>query len=480
MAVKHYFQILVALTSWLLMTWVQAATVKGVRIWRAPDHTRIVLDLDAPVQHQMSLLTGPDRVVLDLDSSRLDTSLNSLPLANTPISSIRSAVSDGDLRLVFDLKAAIDPNSFVLKAQGEMLDRLVLDLMDKPQSSGAGASPNTAPAAAANSANLSVSLPPAPAVSAAVVEASPEPRATLDESLPRRAIIIAVDAGHGGEDPGASGPGRVHEKDVTLAIAKELVAAINKQPGYLGKLTRTGDYFIPLKKRRDIARDMKADLFISIHADAFAKSSARGASVFALSRNGATSETARFLAQRENESDLIGGVGSISLDDKDEVLAGVLVDLSMTATLNSSLQVGSQVLSAINSVALLHKRHVEQAGFMVLKSPDVPSILVETGFISNPEESRKLNNPGYRKQMAQAVFKGVHSYFNQHPPTGSHMAAQADLGTAAAERQHTVASGDTLSAIALRYGVSVSQLMRHNGMRSSMVKIGQRLKIPSI
>ena len=261
--------------------------------------------------------------------------------------------------------------------------------------------------------------------------------------------MIAVDAGHGGEDPGALGPNRLREKEVTLSIAKELVALINAQPGFTGKLTRTGDYFIPLKKRRALARNMKADLFVSIHADAFTKASARGASVFALSQNGATSETARFLAQRENESDLIGGVGDISLDDKDQVLAGVLVDLSMTATLNSSLQVGHHVLNSMGRIAHLHKRHVEQAGFMVLKSPDVPSILVETGFISNPEEARKLATASYRKQMAQSVFNGIKQHFYQHPPAGTYVAAQVESGALKhIERQHTVARGDSLSSIA--------------------------------
>jgi len=484
----NFIYIAFGLLAWVLLATAEAATVKGVRVWRAPDHTRIVFDLDGPVQFDMLQLSGPERVVLDLSATRLGTSLSGLPLANTPVTGFRSADNQGELRLVLDLNTKVQPNSFLLKAHGDQQDRLVLDLYDQPLGAQqVSANTNTITSSntgAAKSQVLSQSLPPPPAVSAAVVatepelKIAPEPNAQVAKGA-RRTIVIAVDAGHGGEDPGASGPGRVREKDVTLAIAKELVEAINRQPGYSGKLTRTGDYFIPLKKRRDIARDMKADLFVSIHADAFNKSSARGASVFALSRNGATSETARFLAQRENEADLIGGVGGISLDDKDEVLAGVLVDLSMTATLNSSLQIGSHVLNSINSVALLHKRHVEQAGFMVLKSPDVPSILVETGFISNPDESRKLSSPGYRRQMAHAVFAGVRTYFNQHPPAGSQLAAQFERGQIADEREHTVGSGDTLSAIALRYGVSVSQLMKQNGMRSSTVKIGQRLTIPS-
>jgi N-acetylmuramoyl-L-alanine amidase len=475
-----------------------AAKVDGVRVWRAPDHTRIVLDLDAPVQHSLTLAGNPDRIIVDVAKTSLKAPLGQLPIADTPVLAVRSSVqTNGDLRLVFDLKTKVAPNSFLLKAHGGMHDRLVIDLYDEtPAAAAAVTSP--APTAASNPAPSPVSSQAAPAatatngapakVSAAAQtaakpapapQASSQPVAKADLSG-KRFIVIAVDAGHGGEDPGALGPNRLREKDVTLMIAKELVAAINAQPGFTGKLTRTGDYFIPLKKRRDLARNMKADLFVSIHADAFTKPSARGASVFALSRHGATSETARFLAERENESDLIGGVGDIRLDDKDQVLAGVLVDLSMTATLNSSLQVGQQVLNSMGGIAHLHKRHVEQAGFLVLKSPDVPSILVETGFISNPGEARKLATPAYRKQMAQSVFKGIRQHFYQHPPAGTYVAAQVESGNVGSfERQHSVVAGDSLSGIANRYGVSMQRLMQYNNLRSTTVTVGQNLKIPA-
>ncbi|RYZ82245.1 MAG: LysM peptidoglycan-binding domain-containing protein, partial [Moraxellaceae bacterium] len=321
-----------------------------------------------------------------------------------------------------------------------------------------------------------------------------------------RPVLIAVDAGHGGADSGALGPKGMREKDVTLAIAKELTRVINAQPGYSANLTRTGDYFVELQKRRDLARDMKADLFISVHADSFTDSSAYGASVFALSRKGATSEMARFLAQRENDSDLIGRVGGVSLEDKDPQLAGVLVDLSMTSTVNSSLQVGSNVLAAISAIAPLHAKHVEQAGFVVLKSPDVPSILVETGFISNASESRKLASTDYREQMAQAIFKGVRQYFAQHPPANTHVTATAaaiektpqaksttpknpiEKPTAKissvdnnpkVERKHVVIGGDTLTDIALQYKVSAAKIRKANNMKSDVVKLGQTLKIPA-
>lgn len=457
-----------------------AAKVDGVRVWRAPDHTRIVLDLDSPVQHNLTLAANPERVIIDLPKATLKSPLGQLPLADTPVIAVRSSVqTNGDLRLVFDLKTKVAPNSFLLKAHGGLHDRLVIDLYDET------------PATTTATTTVATTVP-APTVKPAVATrpvvkpvASPppvpanQPAAKADLSG-KRFIVIAVDAGHGGEDPGALGPNRLREKDVTLMIAKELIAAINAQPGFTGKLTRTGDYFIPLKKRRDLARNMKADLFVSIHADAFTKASARGASVFALSRHGATSETARFLAERENESDLIGGVGDIRLDDKDHVLAGVLVDLSMTATLNSSLQVGQQVLNSMGGMAHLHKRHVEQAGFLVLKSPDVPSILVETGFISNPEEARKLATPAYRKQMAQSVFKGIRQHFYQHPPAGTYVAAQVESGVNGGfERNHTVVAGDSLSGIANRYGVSMQRLMQYNSLRSTNVTIGQSLTIPA-
>ncbi|WP_238582304.1 N-acetylmuramoyl-L-alanine amidase [Cellvibrio sp. OA-2007] len=454
----------------------QSANVNGVRVWRAPDHTRIVLDLDAPVQHSLTLAGNPDRIILDVPNSKLLGDLAKLPLADTPVMVIRSYVHNKtDLRLVLDLKAKVAPNSFALKAHAGMHDRLVIDLYDEVTPANSTTVATAAPSIPPTT--KSVAVQDKPAVSAP----APAPVTTASADLSgKRFIVIAVDAGHGGEDPGAMGPNRLREKEVTLAIAKELVAAINAQPGFTGKLTRTGDYFIPLKKRRDLARNMKADLFVSIHADAFTKASARGASVFALSQNGATSETARFLAQRENESDLIGGVGDISLGDKDQVLAGVLVDLSMTATLNSSLQVGHHVLSSMGGLAHLHKRHVEQAGFMVLKSPDVPSILVETGFISNPDEARKLATPAYRKQMAQSVFKGIKQHFYQHPPAGTYVAAQLESGALKDfERQHTVARGDSLSGIAARYGVSMQSLMLHNNLRGTTVNLGQTLKIPA-
>lgn len=494
---------------------VQAATVKNVRIWRADNYTRIVLDLDTPVRYNLVLASNPNRIILDVAGTDLKASINKLSLVSTPIEIIRSSmVDDTDLRLVFDLKTAVSPKSFQLKKSDGNNDRLVIDLFDGAPANATVPAKSTA-ATNSRSSNKTPAEINEPANIEALLESDRENtvvqkpvEAAADNSMPAtpnigRPILIAVDAGHGGADSGALGPKNMREKDVTLAIARELMRVINAQPGYSARLTRTGDYFVQLQKRRDLARDMKADLFISVHADSFTDPSASGASVFALSRKGATSEMARFLAQRENDSDLIGRVGGVSLEDKDPQLAGVLVDLSMTATVNSSLQVGSSVLNAISAIAPLHAKHVEQAGFVVLKSPDVPSILVETGFISNAAESKKLASPLYREQIAQAVFKGVRRYFAQHPPASIHSSTvvaaaenpSAEKNIASKEisntskkkittedlslRKHLVIRGDTLTDIAAQYNVSPAKIRKANNMKNDVVKLGQTLKIPA-
>ena len=533
----------------------QSVAVNNVRVWHGAQYTRLVLDLNGPVQHSLVFVENPTRVLLDIPGTALDTKLEAalaaLTLTGTPVDVIHaSVINQKDLHLILALNKKVTPKSFFLKKQGSSDDRLVLDLYEVAEpigvadavhpaaplsastlnASGGGNSPanelkepanledliaastteaklnelktiaaknNEAKAnetktnetktnetkaneAKANEAKANE----ARITEARIKEIKASETKTIESKINvdlggKRTILIAVDAGHGGEDTGALGPNNMREKDVTLAIAKELVEVINAQPGFSAHLTRSSDFFIPLQKRRNIARDMKADLFVSIHADAFTNSSAKGASVFALSRRGATSETARFLAQRENESDLFGGVGGVSLDDKDVVLAGVLVDLSMTATVNSSLQVGDSVLNSIATIAPLHARHVEQAGFMVLKSPDVPSILVETGFISNNEESRQLASPAYRAQMAQAVFKGLHQYFLQNPPAGTYVAAvQFGDKSEPVPRRHKVARGETLTLIASHYNVSLNQLLEYNDLSTRTIKVGQTIKIP--
>lgn len=412
-----------------------AVEVHEVRLWRAPDHTRIVFDLTGPSAHKLMLLDNPRRIVLDMENVSLKANLDTLKLDDTPVARIRSGVRDGDdLRVVLDISAVVNPRSFALKANDKAGDRLVLDLYDKQ------------------------------AKTAAV-------KKSVKQSA-RRDIIIAIDAGHGGEDPGALGPKRLREKDVVLDIAKELNALLKADKGFRPTMIRSGDYYVSLRGRRDLARKRQADLFVSIHADAFKRKEANGASVYALSTRGATSTAARYLAQRENSADLVGGV---SLSDKDDVLAGVLADLSMTSTLDTSLKLGDKVLRNVDNIAKLHKRNVEQAGFAVLKSPDIPSILVETGFISNPGEAKKLATSSYREKMARAIHRGILDWFLAHPPSGSLIAWQRHQGG----QQYIIARGDTLSGIAQRFNVSLSDLRNRNSISGSRIMVGQRLTIPT-
>ncbi|MDA7084965.1 N-acetylmuramoyl-L-alanine amidase [Pseudomonas sp. SA3-5] len=442
-----------------------ASDVRSVRLWRAPDNTRLVFDLSGPVQHSVFTLTAPNRIVIDVSGAKLVTGFDNLALTNTPITGVRSAQrTPEDLRVVIDLSAQVTPKSFVLAPNQQYGHRLVVDLFDQES----GAAP---------------SLPVTQVASAPPLPVTPTQTPSKWTPLPsgKRDIVIAIDAGHGGEDPGALSPVKgLFEKHVTLAIAKELLRQVNAEKGYRGELVRTGDYFIPLRKRTDIARKKGADLFVSIHADAAPRAAAFGASVYALSDRGATSETARWLADSENQSDLIGGAGNVSLDDKDRMLAGVLLDLSMTASLSSSLNVGNKVLNNMGRITPLHKRRVEQAGFMVLKSPDMPSILVETGFISNPNEGRKLASVGHQQALARSIVTGVRQFFQQNPPPGSYVAWQRDNGKIAqGPREHVVSSGESLALIALRYQVSLGALRSANSLRSDVIKVGQTLQIPS-
>ena len=431
-----------AILALLLASSTWAVEVHDVRLWRAPDNTRIVFDLTGPTEHKLMVLDNPRRIVVDIENARLKTDLSGLKLANTPVSGIRSGVRDGDdLRVVLEMSATVNPRSFVLKANEKAGDRLVLDLYDQ-QAEG-------------------------DSTTAATVKKSVKQSAKRD-------IIIAIDAGHGGEDPGAIGPNKRREKVVVMAIARELDALFKADKGFAPTLIRSGDYYISLRGRRELARKRQADLFVSIHADAFKRKEAHGASVYALSTSGATSTAASYLAQRENAADLVGGV---SLSDKDDVLAGVLADLSMTSTLDTSLKLGGKVLGKMDNVAKLHKRQVEQAGFAVLKSPDIPSILVETGFISNPEESRKLVSSSYQKKMARAIHAGIKDWFLAHPPSGTLIAWQKQQGG----RQYVIASGDTLSGIAQRFNVSLADLKSYNSISGtgSNIRVGQKLLIPT-
>ncbi len=437
--------------------------VKSMRLWRAPDNTRLVFDLSGPVQHSVFTLTAPDRLVIDINGATLAAPLT-VSTSNTPITSVRSAQrTPTDLRVVVDLSKSVTPKSFILAPNAQYGNRLVVDLFD--QAADAVSPPPTPPVATAPA------VPVTPAQPA--IKLTPVPNGKRD-------IVIAIDAGHGGEDPGAIGSKGQHEKDIVLSIAKELQRQINSEKGFRAELTRTGDYFIPLRKRTEIARKKGADLFISIHADAAPSKAAFGASVFALSDRGATSETARWLADSENRSDLIGGAGNVSLDDKDRMLAGVLLDLSMTASLSSSLNVGQKVLGNMGRITPLHKRRVEQAGFMVLKSPDIPSILVETGFISNANEAAKLATPSHQQSLARSIHSGVRQFFQQNPPPGTYIAFLRDSGKIAqGPREHSVRPGETLAMIAVRYQVNVASLRSANNLKTDELKVGQSLHIPT-
>ncbi|WP_179397193.1 N-acetylmuramoyl-L-alanine amidase [Marinobacter sp. ANT_B65] len=441
----------IALASlWLLMSSLcaQAGTqVEGIRIWPAPDHTRLVLDTAGKVDHNMFALSNPARLVIDLKNTRLKTDFAKLDLSNSPVRRIRSATRNGtDLRVVLDLAKDIKPRSFQLEPNQQYGHRLVLDLIDE---------------------------------SGSRLEKAAKPTVTHD-SAGKRDVVVVIDAGHGGEDPGAIGPKGTREKDVVLKMAHILADMINKQSGYTAKLTRTGDYYIGLRNRTILARKYSADLFVSVHADAFRTPQPKGASVFALSQRGATSETARWLAQSENRSDLIGGTGGVSLDGRDDMLAGVLLDLSMTASINASLGVGSSVLGKLNGVAKLHKPGVEQAAFAVLKSPDIPSILVEAGFISNPQEEKNLATDWYRRKLAGAIMNGIDEYFRKTPPPGTLLAWQKQSRQGGSRvSQYRVQSGDTLSGVARKNQTTVSELMQYNGLRDDRVMVGQTIRIPS-
>jgi N-acetylmuramoyl-L-alanine amidase len=422
---------------WLMPIQLWAADIESVRLWRAPDKTRLVLDLSSTVEHNIFSLQNPNRLVVDLSDSRIKTTFEGLELRNTPIAGIRAAVRNKtDVRVVLDLSGTVSPKSFTLPANEQYSNRLVIDLFDNKR----------------------------------VISR------TLDEVVKKkdRRIIVAIDAGHGGEDPGALGPRRVREKVVVLQLAKKIKKLFDGNPNFQGELVRSGDYYLAHRKRTQIARDKQADFFISIHADAFTDPSAHGASVYALSTTGATSEQARYLADKENRADLIGGASSLSLDGRDEVLAGVLLDLSMNATLRRSLDAGSYVLKNMGTVARLHKKKVEQAGFLVLKSPDIPSLLLETGFISNPNEAQKLSTSGYQNKMAQAIFEGIEQYFLDNPPPGTLLAKNGNR----VDRIYVVAPGDTLSEIAVRFNVSMKKIKRYNKMSSNKIRVGKKIKIP--
>jgi N-acetylmuramoyl-L-alanine amidase len=405
-----------------------ADAIVSSRVWPAQEYTRVTLESPRAIKHQYFFVKDPERLVLDLEGVDLDAPLKDLPAkvgADDPyIKAVRVGRNRPNVvRVVFDLKTEVKPSVFPLAPAGEYKHRLVLDIYPLKPPDPLLALLEPRPDAIREIGRAAEAPPRAaePAVAAPPPEKAPKPapkpaaRALEREKPPikDRLVIVAIDAGHGGEDPGARGRHGTREKDVTLAIAKQLKVLMDNEPNLRAILVRDGDYFIPLAQRVTKSRRVQADLFVSIHADAWVRPDARGSSVYALSESGATSAAARMLAQRENASDLIGGV---NLGVKDPILARTLLDLSLTATINDSLKLGRAVLTELSDVNALHKAGVEQAGFAVLKAPDIPSILVETAFISNPEEEKRLKDSAYQDKIAQAILGGVKRYLAQNPP----------------------------------------------------------------
>jgi N-acetylmuramoyl-L-alanine amidase len=413
-----------------------ATEVDGFRVWTDPDKTRAVLDLDQRTDYQLFTLENPPRVVIDLDRTALDHDLSFDPDHAGVIDSVRyGAPEKGTLRIVLDLENKTDIKSFLLDPTGDYGYRLVVDLFPKGRDRTRKAIKNL-----------------------------------FDQQVSNRDVVVAIDAGHGGEDPGAIGKHKTREKNVVLAIAREVKKSIDAQPGMRGVLIRDGDYYVPLRDRFEKARRHRADLFVSIHADAFTNRNVSGSSVFVLSRKGASSEFARRLAASENSSDLVGGV---TLSDKDDMLASVLLDLSQSATMEASQAVAESVFGSMRTLGKTHKNHVEHANFMVLKSPDVPSILVETAFISNPSEEKRLKDPAWQRKTARVITDGIQNYFYMSPPPGTWIAANRQ------PVRHRVERGDTLGGIASRYRVSLYSLRQINGLKTDTIRIGAELIIPT-
>ncbi|MEZ5496218.1 MAG: N-acetylmuramoyl-L-alanine amidase [Gammaproteobacteria bacterium] len=404
--------------------------VKGLRIWSGPDDTKAVLDLSDQVDYKLFQLDNPPRVVVDIEQTSLKNSLS--VTSNPVIKNIRNGKKGKNtLRLVFDLNEKQKAKSFLLKPAQQYGHRLVIKLENEQVQ-----------------------------------------KKTVQQVLNKkdRDIIVAIDAGHGGEDPGATGASGTYEKVLTLQIANKLAEIINKEKGMKAVMIRDGDYYVALRKRFIKAREAQADLFVSIHADAFTDPKVRGMSVYILSKNGASSEAAQWLAQSENKSDLVGGV---VLEDKDNVLAKVLLDLSQNAAMDSSLKAASEVLKSLKKIEAPHKKYVERASFVVLKSPDVPSMLIETAYISNPDEEKRLKTSDFQNKLAEKIKDGIKAYFYQSPPPNTWIANHVT------SKKHIVASGDTLSGIAQSYNVTMTDLKKANNKNSNTILVGEVLVLPN-
>jgi N-acetylmuramoyl-L-alanine amidase len=426
----------------LMSSWavVAANQLEGVRIWAAPESTRIVFDLGGRPDYSHFTLTDPYRLVVDLKQTSARVNFNKITNNSKLVKRVRMSQSPGQgiLRLVVDLVKPVQANLFALPPTPPYGNRLVVDLDD----------------------------------SAVASAAAPAPRPQNPSSQGRRDVIVAIDAGHGGDDPGSIGPSGTHEKRVVLQISNLLAQKINATPGMRAVMTRAGDYFVNLNKRSELARKSKADLLISVHADAFTSPQPMGASVWVLSKRRANSEMGRWLEQKEKHSELLGGAGDIIQNtDSEQYLAMTLLDMVSDKSMAISHSVASDVLGDLGRVTALHKRQPESASFAVLKSPDIPSILVETGFISNPREEKLLLNQSHQEKLATAIHRGVVRYFEQNAPSDTQLAGKSDI-------RHSVARGESLSAIAQRYQVSVNSIKKANNLSSDVVRIGQKLIIP--
>jgi len=407
----------------------------------------VFFTLSSPPVYKTFILTNPRRLVVDLRDTISNINVNRIATGNSLIAKVRSGrPSTGIFRLVFDVKDGTKYKISNWKPTNSKNNGLKIELFT----------------------NYSATYP----IKSQSVISKPKTQAHFKHApvKPLRDIVVVIDPGHGGKDPGAIGPRYISEKAVVLAIALKLKQAIDRERGMQAVLTRKGDYYVGLRERLNIARHYNADLFISIHADAFINKQSSGASVFALSPKGATSEAARWLAEKENYSEL-GGVNLRGLDDANGVIRTVLLDLSQTATINSSLQVGSRLLKQMDKITSLHNRAVEQARFIVLKSPDIPSVLVETGFITNTQEEKNLSNPSYQLRLAQSIFSGVKYYFSDYPPHGSRLESMVNTNL------HIVKAGETLPAIAARYNISIANLKKLNNLTNIKLRPGQKLNI---
>jgi len=425
---------------------VRAADVEEIRVWRAPDHTRLVFDLSSGINYNLFTLDNPSRVVIDIENSRLLADLAGLDLADSPVLSVRSAPRDNtNLRVVLDLGAAVEHSSFTLGANGEFKDRLVVDLYDEGSASSGASSAITIP--------------------------------VLEND--RRDIRVAVVAGHGGEDPGAPGyDGQIWEKNVTLAVARAIRDRLEQTPGYTPVMIRDGDYSVELQERPVIARERRVDIYLSIHADSYRGQQAEGVTIYALSGETADRENIRRIEQKENRADLLGGIaGDTRIADIDDDLALTLLDLSMTWSIEQSVSLGNIILQSLDGVATLRKDKVQGGNLWELRSPDIPSILIETGYLSNPNEARKLVTRSYQEKLADAIVQGVMNYFYQNPPPGTLIAWQIENGIVPSE--YTVRRGDSLSEIAERHRVNLSSLRQVNNINGDRIMVGQILKIPS-